>query len=163
MALSPQQATTLVAALRASVNTTVVAALQLGDAATLLNWCNQAASPAQKAWLEAVPSSDVDEACDWTQFDVIQAGKRDSWGFFLSRNRDFSKNKIRKWVTDIWGNATSASVSESILQAGTVNMSNAEAVFGGADATTGTVTAKKRTWVGPVGQEELGLALARNP
>lgn len=165
MSLSNAQATTLVLALRASADATVVTALQQGDGEKLLKWCNQAASPAVKAWVTAVQPVDSDEASDWASFDTLQAGKRDSWiGAFLTRPRDFSKAKVRKWVTDVWGNATAGSAAEKILQAGQVNCTNAEIILGGTtDTTTNAVTGRDLTWRGPVGLEELGLALARNP
>lgn len=108
------------------------------------------ASPVTKAWLTQVTPDQMDDAPDYSTFDSIVAGKRDSWGFLIARNRDFTRNKTRKWVTDIWGNATAGSNSESILQAGTENAKVAEVAIGGNSKTTGTVTALARDFIGSV-------------
>jgi len=169
---SDAQFTTLVAALRASVDSTVVAALAIRNDVALTAWCNQNASPLVKAFSTGVLAKDVDEACDWTQFDAIQAGKRDSWGFFLNMSsRDFTKAKVRKWVTDVWGNATSSSVAEAILLAGTFNASNAENILGGTSRNTGTVTALELNYIrsstssptGDININDLSRALNINP
>lgn len=108
------------------------------------------ASPVTKAWLTQVTPDQMDDAPDYSTFDSIVAGKRDSWGFLIARNRDFTRNKTRKWITDIWGNATAGSNSESILQAGTENANVAEVAIGGNSKTTGTVTALARNFIGSV-------------
>ena len=106
------------------------------------------ANPVVKAWSHNVPSADMDDAPDYTTFDAISAGKRDSWSFLLARPRDFARNKVRKWITDIWGNATAGSSSEAILQAGLTNATQAEAILGGATKTTGTVSGIDRVYIG---------------
>ena len=108
------------------------------------------ASPVVKAWSTTVNPNDMDDAPDYTTFDAISAGKRDSWGFLLARTRDFNRNKVRKWVTDIWGNSTAGSNSEAILLAGLVNATAAEVAIGGATKTTGTVSGLDRTYLGGV-------------
>jgi len=108
------------------------------------------ASPVVKAWSTTVNQNDMDDAPDYTTFDAISAGKRDSWGFLLARPRDFNRNKVRKWVTDIWGNSTAGSNSEAILLAGLVNATAAEVAIGGATKTTGTVSGLDRTYLGGV-------------
>ena len=108
------------------------------------------ASPVVKAWSVTVDPKDMDDAPDYTTFDAISAGKRDSWGFLLARPRDFNRNKVRKWVTDIWGNSTAGSNSEAILLAGLVNATAAEVAIGGATKTTGTVSGLDRTYLGGV-------------
>jgi hypothetical protein len=161
---TPAQFTTLVAALRASVDSTVVNALAIGNNVALTDWCNAAAAGPVKAWSTSALAQDIDEACDWTQFDTIQAGKRDSWGFFLALpTRDFTKNKVRKWVTDVWGNATGSLPAVAILQAATFNASNAENILGGTTRTTGDVSALELNWTGTIVREDLSLALIRNP
>ena len=102
------------------------------------------------AWRTSVPPQDMDEAADYTVFDSIAAGKRDSWGYLIGFNRDFTRNKIRKWITDVWGNATAGSSAESILQAGTEKASKAEVAIGGTVKTTGTVSAIQRDWAGQI-------------
>jgi len=163
-----QQFTQLVAGLRASSDPTVVAALAIRDDVALAGWCNTKAAPNFKFWNAALAAGDTDEACDWTQFDAIPAGKRDSWGFFLARaTRDFSRGPVRKWVTDVWGAATGSGPAVAILQAGTFNASNAEKIIAVAEsaptATTGDVSATKASWSGSIGLHELSDALNKNP
>ena len=164
MPLTTQQETTLAVGIRASTDPVLVAALAIGDAVTITNWVNQAASPTIKAWRESVPIVEIDEAADYTVFDAVPAGKRDSWGFFLRFSRDFTRNKVRKWVTDIWGNATAGSSAESILLAAVENMTNGQQILGaGTVATTGTVSANKRTFAAILDITTVSLALNRNP
>lgn len=124
-----------------------------GDSFSLLAWLNADAPGPVKAWITLSPQ-DIDQACDFSAFDTIVAGKRDSWGYFLRFNRDFSVAKVRKWVTDVWGNATSGSVAEAILIAATRNANRIENILGGSSKTTGTVTALALNLVGPCDQED---------
>ena len=113
-----------------------------------------------KAWSNSVSPDVMDDAPDYTTFDAISAGKRDSWGYLIARNRDFNKNKVRKWVTDIWGNATAGSSSESILLAGTLNATGAEVAIGGSTKTTGTVSAIDRNYIGGMTVQEVNLMMS---
>jgi hypothetical protein len=128
-----------------------------GDAFSLKAWCNAAKSPQLLAWSVAVPMQTSDEAATYTTYDTLVAGKRDSWSIFLRSTRNFSTNKIRAWITDVWGNATAGSVSESILQAGTESATNAQAAIGGSTKTTGTVTATDRTFTGQVDDSDINF------
>ena len=123
-----------------------------GNLSGLLAWCNGASSTL--AWLTATPVSAAEEAPTYTTYDSLAAGKRDSWLVFLRNSRDFTKAKIRNWVTDVWGNATAGSNAEAVLLAGTVAATNAQLVFGGPSRTTGTVTAIARNWEGVVSETE---------
>jgi len=120
------------------------------DRALLTEKLNANANPNVLAWRTSVAPEEMDEAADYTVFDSISAGKRDSWGFMIAFPRNFTRNKIRKWVTDVWGNATVNSAAESILQAATEKASRAENALGGNSVTVGTVTAIKRNWEGDV-------------
>ena len=113
------------------------------------------ASPPELAWKTSVPAVVSDDAPSYSTFDSIAAGKRDSWGFFLAQTRDFTRKKVRDWVVDVWGSATAGSNAEKILQAATENMRVIEVVLGGTDKTTGTVTAKDRTYVGSIDLAEV--------
>ena len=113
------------------------------------------ANPTVKAWGESVDPNTVDDAPDYTTFDAISAGKRDSWGFLLRTSRDFTRAKVRQWVTDIWGNATAGSNSEKILQAGLVNATAAEVAIGGTTRTTGTVSGLDRDYIGGMGVQDV--------
>jgi hypothetical protein len=105
------------------------------------------AATAQLAWLPAAPVDVVDDAPSYTDFDALTAGKRDSWALFLRAARNFTRNKVRSWVTDVWGAAIANSNAEKILQAGTTFATAAQVVIGGATRTTGTVSAMDRNWL----------------
>jgi len=140
--------------LRAAViaNSTAHALQMAGNLAGLLAWCNGASGTL--AWVSAVPVIDAEEAPSYTPYDTLAQGKRDSWLVFLRSSRDFAKNKVRSWIVDVWGNATNGSNAEAVLQAGTVQATNAELKFGGPTRTTGTVSAIARSWVGVVSETE---------
>lgn len=127
---------------------------QIGDAVSVLNWLNAARNPASLAWSKSVPFEVSDEAPSYTAYDTLSQGKRDSWVRFLATTRDFSRNKVRNWVTDIWGNATGGSNAESILQAGTFNATNVQFAIGGNTKTTGTVSALDLTYSQTANQDD---------
>lgn len=152
---------------RAALKSAILADPTLAAMATatdydgITNALNLDASPVVKAWLTAAPARAIDEACNWTQFDTIQAGKRDSWtGRFFAFDRDFTRNKVRAWVTDVWGNATVGSNAEAILLAGTENASRAEGIIGGTVRTTNDVSALERDWTGEISVYDIGGILA---
>jgi hypothetical protein len=154
--MTPQQLATLKAAIIADA--TAGPLRTAGDTFSLLAWCN-GAKAATPAWRVSVPIQDSDEAATYTTYDSLVAGKRDSWAIFLKFNRNFSKNKVRNWITDVWGNATANSISEAILQAGTENATNAQAALGGTSRTTGTVTALDRSFTDLVSQPEINVLI----
>ena len=123
-----------------------------GDTYTLLAWCN--AASASDAWKAANPAQSSDEAAVYTTYDSLTQGKRDSWSIFLMFPRDFTKAKIRNWVTDVWGASTSGSISEGILQAGTEKATNAQVALGGNAVSTGSVSALKRNFAGLCDQSD---------
>jgi hypothetical protein len=160
MSLSPTQIVTLKAAIAAQTDPTFVGYRTSGATGAMAEWYNGIATPAQLVWRTSVPASDSDEASNWSEFDnITQAGKRDSWGYFFNFPRDFSRNKVRKWITDVWGSATTGSNAEAILLAGTRNATRGEVVFGGTSATTGTVTALKLAFEGSIRNEDIVAAL----
>ena len=153
MALSTTQLATLKAAIIADPVAGPIRAA--GDTVSLLAWCNGAS--ATRAWRASVPPQDSDEAPDYTLFDAIVAGKRASWGFFLGFPRDFTRAKVRRWVTDVWGAAIAGSSSEAILLAGTAFATNAQLALGGVNRSTGTVAALDRSYSELVTQTEANL------
>lgn len=155
MSLTTAQLATLKAAVTADA--TAGPMRQAGDTYSLLAWCN--GLTATLAWSIAVPSQTSDEAAVYTTYDTLTQGKRDSWVVFLRSARDFSKAKIRSWITDVWGASTAASISEGILQAGTEFQTNAQAVFGGTLKTTGTVSANQRTYTALISSAEVNQLL----
>lgn len=157
MALTTKQLTTL----RAAVFATPAAAalLSAGNVVGLMDWCN--ANSGQKRWLPAADPLSVEEAPSYTSYDSLMQGKRDSWMVFLRNARDFGRNKVRSWVTDIWGNATAGSNAESVLQSGTVNATNAQVALGGQSKTTGTVTAVDTSFEGDVDERDALMLIYR--
>lgn len=151
----------LKAAILAETDPTFVSYRNAGATGAMADWYNDPISPAQKAWITNQPSMDSDDAPNYANFDAIAAGKRDSWGFFLASPRNFTRNKVRKWVTDVWGNATAGSDAEAILLAATRYAQRGEIVFGGAPKTTGTVSALDLTYVGDISNNDILQALAR--
>jgi len=159
MALTAAQIQTLKAAIAAETDATFVTYRTAGATGAMGEWYNVAINPAQKAWITNQPSTDSDDAPDYSAFDTIVPGKRDSWGFFLAYPRDFTRSKVRKWVTDVWGNALAASNAEAILQAATRNATRGEIVFGGTTRTTGTVAALQLNRGGTLSNEDIVLAV----
>jgi hypothetical protein len=137
MALTNAQLVALRAAIFA--NPTAAALLQAGDTTGLLAWCN--ALTTTRRWLSAAPVLEIEEAPGYTTYGSLTQGARDSWALFLRNPRDFGRNRVRAWVTSIWGAADASSNAEAILLAGTALASNAQVALGGVSRGTGTVTA----------------------
>lgn len=144
MALTNAQRNALLAAIKADQAAGPIRAA--GNVTGLLAWLNAAKSPAVLAWVTAVQPITSEEAPSYTTYDSLAQGKRDSWLLFLRSTRDFSRNKVRAWITDVWGNAAAGSNAESVLLAGTENATNAQSIIGGTSKTTGTVTALDRSY-----------------
>lgn len=156
--MTPTQLTTLKAAILAETNTTFVSYRNAGATGAMADWYNGNSNT--DAWKTSVSAIDLDEAADYTSFDSIAAGKRDSWRFFLQyAPRDMSKAKNRKVVTDVWGNAVANSISEGILKSCTEKALKGELVYPTNSATTGTVTAVKRDFVGRILNQDIIDAL----
>ncbi len=156
--LTPAQLATLRAAILAETNPTAVAARDARADNALADWYNGPSNV--DAWSESADARALDEGADYSAFDSVVAGKRAAWDLFLRyAPRDMSRTKNRKVVTDVWGNATAASVAESILQASRVKASRFEVVFAGATTNTGTVSAIKRDVLGPVSVDDISRAL----
>ncbi len=113
-----------------------------------------------KAWNPNADPATFDNAPDYSVYDSLAAGKRDSWAMLVTRPRDFTMSLTRKWVTDIWGNATAGSNSEKILLAATVLATGAEVAVGGTLRTTGTVSAINRNYIGGMSVGEVNAMLS---
>lgn len=138
-ALTTGQLNTVCTAVKADA--TANAARLAGDTVALLQWLNGARTPTALAWRAVVPPQESDEAANYTSYDTLAQGKRDSWAIFLMFSRNYGKNKVRNTVVDVWGAAIAGSVSEAILQTGTTSATNTQHAIGGTSKTTGTVTA----------------------
>lgn len=160
MSLSNSQLQTLKAAIAAETDPEFVAYRTAGATGAMADWYNVEKSPAQKAWITLQPASDTDDAPDYSTFDSLSAGKRDSWALFLAYDRNFTRNKVRKWVVDVWGNAIANSNAEAVLLAATRNARRGEVLFGGTLKTTGTVAALDLVFVGLISNDDVVKALA---
>lgn len=157
--LTEQELATLKAGILASTDPEIIALSAARDDTMLTIRLNSKATPTVKAWINEQPVTNSDDAANYTTFDTLSAGKRDSWALFLSFPRDYTRNKVRSWVTDVWGSATAGSISETILTSATRNATFFELMFGSASFTTGTVTAVKLNKVGAVDMPDVAAAL----
>jgi hypothetical protein len=160
-ALTPAMVATLKTFVAASVDAAIVDARTRGDTFALAPLLNLPAAGPVKAWATVLPQV-IDEATPWVNFDnITQAGKRDSYLIaFFRYPRDFATAAVRKWVTDVWGNATSGSDAEKILLAGQENATVAQNAIGGTVRTTNSVSGLDRNYVGQVSQDECRAILA---
>ena len=159
--MTPAQLATLKAAILADPALAAISSGAATDYPAIADALNAPSNPVVKGWITNVPASDSDDAPDMSTFDALAAGKRDSWALFLGQDgRDFTRNKVRKWVTDIWGNSTAGSNAEAILQAGTVIATRAEVAIGGVTKTTGTVSGLVRICTGQVTVQDVNQMFA---
>lgn len=158
MSLTPAQETTLAAHIRASQDAAVIAALEIRNDVELARLYNLASATA--AWQSSMSGRDLFEATDVTKFDGLTAGKRDAWRLLLDfAPIDAMRQKTRKAIQDVWGNADSVGVLQACTRKATV----AEAALGGASATTNTVSAMKLNFEGTLSTDDVSYALNRNP
>src|SRR5574343_738899 len=154
------------AALRNDINNStdpaVVAARGNGanigrDDTTLCAIYNANAAGPVKAWRTSVEGRELFESMNISKYDnITQAGKREAWRLMLDfAPVDFTRNKNRKAVTDIWGAADAAGILADCLE----NASRAEVLFGGSTATESTVSGLVREWVGDLTIEDMGRAM----
>ncbi len=130
-----------------------------GATGLMAEWFNQILTPNVRAWTTAL-IKDIDEAPSYTTYDTLSQGKRDSWVRFLAFDRDFSRAKVRRWVVDVWGSATAGSNAESVLLAGTRNITRGENVLGGTNSSTeGTVTGRRLSWEGFITNDDVVRAV----
>ena len=161
MALTAPQIATLKTFVNASVDANIVAARTGGNTFLLAQLLSAPNVPATSAWRNNVPAKDLDTAVTYTTYDALTAGKRDEWSIFLTyAPRDMSFGKNRNVVTDVWGAATAASISEAALLASVEPANVAEVALGGSTVATGTVSALKRNFVGAITQSDCVAILA---
>jgi hypothetical protein len=138
--------------------------LAQGDDGSIAAWYNQDAAGPVKAWRTNVQPPEIDAATPWPAFDSLDStaagGKKLSWLQIMAYSRNFTKSGIRKWVTDVWGNATAGSNAEAILLGCAVeNANRAEVLFGGTVRATNNVSALDRLWVGDLIGDDVAHAL----
>lgn len=151
-------------AMKATLKAYILADPELGplssgpgtDYGYINNALNAPSNPATQAWRCSVQPRETDQATPWTGFDAIaQASKRDSFLHgFLRFERDYTENPVRKWITDVWGNATVGSNAYAILTgAGQEVATRAQVVIGGNVRTTNDASALVRSYVGQLSIE----------
>ncbi len=163
MALTTAQETTLAAHIRASKDAAVIAALAIRNDVELARLYNLASDT--DAWQSAMSARGIFEATDVANYDnITQAGKREAWRMLMDfAPIDFTRNKYRKVITDVWAATLSAGNLTALTQSFTRKATVAEAVFGGASATTNAVTALKLKWEVALSTDDVSYALNRNP
>ena len=159
--LTSAQLAILKAAILAETAGAFVTLRQQGATGAMAEWINGTLQPNVLAWKTAASANELDEGADYSAFDSVAAGKRDAWSMFLMyAPRDMSKGRNRKVVTDVWGNATAASIGESVLLAATRKITRGEDYLGGsATGTTGAVTARNLTWEGYLSNDDIVQAI----
>ncbi len=156
--LTNGQRNTLRAAILAEPALAVVVSIR--DDSAIATFCNAAASPAQKAWREAVPARDVFDATVLTEYIARSAAERQGYDLLLTMSPvDSSKAKIRSVVVDIFSGAQNSTSRAAILNALTENATWCEQKLGGSNATTDGITAWKRNWTGTLGPNDISNLL----
>lgn len=154
--LTENQKQTLAAALRAETDPGVVAALAIRNDVVLTEWCN--AESATDAWNQAMSRQVLFESMNITKFDNLLDGKRDAWRLIMDyAPADFTRQKMRKAVQDIWGDTDSIPILQDCRRKAT----HAEVYLGGSTATTNTVSALKLNVTGTLSITEVSTALNR--
>jgi hypothetical protein len=162
--MTPQQLTTLKAAILADANPAVVAALAIRNDTELARLYNLPAAPAVAAWLKAATGQQIFEATNITQFDSVSAGKRDVWKLLIERADlrpiDFGRNQIRNAVIDVWS-AQTLTQRNAICNGLTESATVAEVALGGTVrfSETNGVSALDRNFAGQVTIDDIGSAL----
>lgn len=155
--MTDAQKTTFAAHIRANTDPVVVAALAVRNDGVIADWYNQ--PTATDAWRVAVSGNDMFEATPITNFDGLTAGKRDAWRLMVDQSQimplSFARAKTRNAVVDIWNPAQYG----PILQGAREKALQVEMIFGGANETTGAVTALTRNYVGAVSTNEVSVIL----
>lgn len=162
MALTLAQEIIVVDKLKLETVPNIVTAIANRDDVFLTNWLNGNAV-ATNAWRKDVTSRDLFEAMDVTKFDALTAGKRDAWRLMLDfQPIDFTRQKNRKAIADIWGNTDAAPIlTDCSRRTSRIELYLTDDVVGN-QATTAAVTGLLLSWYGPITLTELSMVLNRN-
>jgi len=96
------------------------------------------------------------EAINVTKWDALSEGKRSTWGLLFTFSPiNFSRQKMRKAVQDVWGDVDSVAV----LQNCTRKATQAEVYEGGIVVTQNTVSATKLNWSGTLSTDDISDVL----
>lgn len=162
--LTINQATTLVTALKASVDVVLAPLVIARDNVLIANWLNELS--VVDAWHESCNAKELFQAMEVTKFDNLTAGKRDSWRVMLDfAPHDMRLNANRKAIVDVWA-ATAGKPGDdapAVLTKCLRKATNGENILGGTNATTDTVTALKLNYIGSISDMDVSLAFNANP
>lgn len=162
--LTTQQLATLRAAIIADV--TAGPMRLAGDTYSLLLWCN--GPSATLAWRDDILGSEIYDAHKPVEYIARSQAERSAFDLManMSRKHDFTVAAKRNAVADIFSGASNNTSRTAIFTAAQVLATNAQIALGGANASVGgtanmaeTVTALKRTYAGPVSQNEVNQLL----
>lgn len=160
--LTPAQATTLAAALRAETNQTVIDALAIRNDNGLTDWCN--ATTSYIVWRTSVPLEEImRNGMDWTRVDNLSVGKARIWDW-LSRLGTINPSQVnvRAGIDATWvGTAADLAVRAAVYTHCKRAATWAEKLFAsgtGSNAVPGTLT-----FDGTLQQSDVSAALNENP
>lgn len=163
MQITPEQRTTLKAAILAQTDPEFVTYRDGNNFVQMTMWLNSPVTPTEAAWDEKCSMSKLDELANYAQFNPaslatdLECSKLIAtlavWQLFISgipsqMERDMRLSKNRGVIIDCFGNNAS---SRAVLTATTRPKTRAEKILGnGTSATTATITANVLTWIGPL-------------
>jgi hypothetical protein len=160
--LTDAQQQVLAAALRASTDPVVVAALAIRNDMALADWCN--ALSAFIVWRSRVSQDEImQNGFDWTQVDNLTVGKARIWEWMFDNSQgeiNPSKSNIRGGIDECWkGTAAMLAVRAAVYVHCKRAATNLEEIFAtgtGTDATPGLLVVD-----GNIGHPDVSQALNR--
>lgn len=163
--LTDAQMTTLAAAIRASTDPVVVAALAIRNDVALTDWCNSDGTFV--VWKTRASQDELMQlpGFDWVQIDNLTNGQARIWEWMFANNDkaiDPSKAQIRAGISECWkGTAAKVAVATAVLDGCKRVATNVEGMFA---TGTGTLASPGAlVYNGSVGLTEVSTALNRNP
>jgi hypothetical protein len=152
--MTPEQHVIFAADIRANTDAAVVSALAARNDSAIADWYNQVSTT--KAWKTSVSREELFDNMNLTSYDGLSAGKRDAWRILLDfAPIDPTRDKVRAAIVDVWPTADET----VMLNACAEYALKVEVLFGGTSATSGTVTAIKRNYVGATQAAEVSHVL----
>lgn len=161
--LTDSQMQSLAAAIRASTDPAVVAALAIRNDVALTDWANSASTFV--VWKTRAAQDELMQLAgfDWVQIDNLTAGQARIWEWLFANNDraiDPSKAQIRAGIGECWkGTAAKVAVGTAVLNGCKRFATMVEKLFAtgtGTDATPGALT-----FDGSVGLTEVSTSLNR--
>ena len=161
--LTDPQLQTLAAAIRASTDPAVVAALAIRNDMALADWCNTPSTFV--VWKTSATQHELMQLAgfDWAQIDNLTPGQSRIWEWLFAnsaRSIDASKERVRAGISECWkGTALKVAVGTAVLNGCKRFASRVEKIFAtgtGSDAVPGLLT-----YAGPISFNEVSQALNR--